>query len=121
ARDFQTALGLRAVGLNAAPMKSGSRPQGFASNDNGDVTWNVPSGYFTFPASVPGVNYHNWQAAVTPISSIAHKGEVAGAKVLAASLIDLLTSPELVAKAKEQFRADTRDTPYFSFLPADAK
>ena len=46
---------------------------------------------------------------------------MAGAKVLAASLLDLLTSPELVAKAKEQFRADTRDTPYFSFLPADAK
>ena len=85
------------------------------------LTWNVPSGNLNFPASVPGVNYHNWQAAVTPVSSIAHKGEVAGAKVLAASLLDLLTSPELIAKAKEQFCADTRDTPYFSFLPADAK
>jgi aminobenzoyl-glutamate utilization protein B len=30
-------------------------------------------------------------------------------------------SPALVAKAKEQFREDTRDTPYFSFLPAEAK
>ena len=102
-------------------MKFGARPQAFASNDSGDVTWNLPTGNLNFPASVPGVNYHNWQAAVTPTSSIAHKGEVAGAKVLAASLLDLLTSPALVAKAKEQFREDTRDTPYFSFLPADAK
>jgi aminobenzoyl-glutamate utilization protein B len=121
AKEFQSALGLKAVGLNASPVKFGARPQSFASNDSGDVTWNVPTGNLHFPASVPGVNYHNWQAAVTPTSSIAHKGEVAGAKVLAASLLDLLTSPALVAKAKEQFREDTRDTPYFSFLPADAK
>jgi aminobenzoyl-glutamate utilization protein B len=121
AKDFQSALGLKAVGLNASPVKFGARPQSFASNDSGDVTWNVPTGNLNFPASVPGVNYHNWQAAVTPASSIAHKGAVAGAKVLAASLLDLLTSPALVAKAKEQFREDTRDTPYFSFLPAEAK
>jgi aminobenzoyl-glutamate utilization protein B len=121
AKEFQSALGLKAVGLNASPVKFGARPQSFASNDSGDVTWNVPTGNLHFPASVPGVNYHNWQAAVTPTSSIAHKGEVAGAKVLAASVLDLLTSPALVAKAKEQFREDTRDTPYFSFLPADAK
>jgi aminobenzoyl-glutamate utilization protein B len=121
AKEFQSALGLKTVGLNASPVKFGARPQSFASNDSGDVTWNVPTGNLNFPASVPGVNYHNWQAAVTPTSSIAHKGEVAGAKVLAASLLDLLTSPELLAKAKEQFREDTRDTPYFSFLPPDAK
>src|SRR2546421_506953 len=121
AKDFQSALGLKTVGLNASPVKFGARPQSFASNDSGDVTWNVPTGNLNFPASVPGVNYHNWQAAVTPTSSIAHKGEIAGAKVLAASLLDLLTSPALVAKAKEQFQQDTRDTPYFSFLPADAK
>ncbi len=121
AREFQTALGLKAVGLNTAPVKFGARPQSFASNDSGDVTWNVPSGNLNFPASVPGVNYHNWQAAVTPIGTIAHKGEVAGAKALAASLVDLLTSPGLLAKAKEQFRQDIRDTQYFSLLPAEAK
>lgn len=121
ARDFQTALGLKAVGLNATPLRFGARPQSFASNDSGDVTWNVPTAPINFPASVPGVNYHNWQAAVTPASSIAHKGEVAGAKVLAATLIDLLSTPSLVSRAREQFQQDTKDTPYFSLLPADAK
>jgi aminobenzoyl-glutamate utilization protein B len=121
AREFQTALGLKALGLNTAPVKIGARPQSFASNDSGDVTWNVPSGNLNFPASVPGVNYHNWQAAVTPIGTIAHKGEVAGAKALAASLLDLLTSPGLLAKAKEQFQQDIRDTQYFSLLPVEAK
>jgi aminobenzoyl-glutamate utilization protein B len=121
AKAFQTALGLKPVGLAAAVTKLGDRPQSFASNDSGDVTWNVPTGALNFPASVPGVGYHNWQAAVTPASSIAHKGEVAGAKALAASVLDLLASPELLAKAKEQFRQDVRDTQYKSFLPPEAK
>jgi len=121
AREFQGALGQKVVGLNANPVKLGAYPQSFASNDSGDVTWNVPTASINFPASVPGVNYHNWQAAVTPVSSIAHKGEVAGAKVLAATLLDLLGTPALIARAKEQFQQDTKDTPYFSLLPADAK
>ena len=121
AREFQSALGLKPVGLAARPHALGQRPQSFGSNDSGDVTWNVPTGAVNFPASVPGVNYHNWQAAVTPTSSIAHKGEVAGAKVLAASVLDLLTSPGLVARAKQQFAEDTKSTPYFSLLPGDAK
>jgi aminobenzoyl-glutamate utilization protein B len=121
ARDFQAALGLKTVGLTTTPAKLGTRAQAFSSNDSGDVTWNVPTGVLRFPASVPGVNYHNWQAAVTPISSIAHQGEVAGAKVLAASVLELLTSPELLAKAKDQFRQDIKDTRYFSLLPSDAK
>src|SRR3954469_24161903 len=121
AREFQGALGQKVVGLNASPLKLGALPQIFASNDSGDVTWNVPTAPINFPASVPGVNYHNWQAAVTPVSSIAHKGEVAGAKVLAATLLDLLGTPALIARAKEQFQQDTKDTPSFSLLPADAK
>ena len=53
--------------------------------------------------------------------SIAHKGAVVGAKVMAASILDLLTSPELRAAAKNQFEEDTKDMKYFSLLPPDAK
>jgi aminobenzoyl-glutamate utilization protein B len=55
------------------------------------------------------------------VSTISHKGQVAGAKVLAASIIDLLTSPELLAKARAEFEVESKKTPYFSLLPADAK
>jgi aminobenzoyl-glutamate utilization protein B len=53
--------------------------------------------------------------------SIAHKGAVVGAKVMAASVVDLLTSPELLASAKKQFEQDTKETKYFSLLPEGAK
>jgi aminobenzoyl-glutamate utilization protein B len=44
-----------------------------------------------------------------------------GAKVMAASILDLLTSPELLAAAKKQFEQDTKEIKYFSLLPPGAK
>ncbi|MBI2822807.1 MAG: hypothetical protein HYX74_11350 [Acidobacteria bacterium] len=62
-----------------------------------------------------------WVAAVTPTSTIAHKGMVTGAKVLAASMLDLLPSPELLQRARQEFAEATRDSPYFTLLPAGAQ
>jgi aminobenzoyl-glutamate utilization protein B len=58
---------------------------------------------------------------VTPTSTIAHKGMVAGAKVLAGTILDLLTRPELVQAARAEFAQKTAEMKYFPVLPADAK
>ncbi len=44
-----------------------------------------------------------------------------GAKTLAASIIDLLTMPDVLQKARAEFETETKKTPYFSLVPADAK
>jgi aminobenzoyl-glutamate utilization protein B len=121
AKDFQKVAGRPVLGLRTTPVALGARPQATASNDSGDVSWVVPAGLLTFPSSVPGIAYHEWKAAVTPVSSISHKGQVTGAKVLAGSILDLMTSPELLQKARAEFEAETKRMPYFSLLPADAK
>jgi aminobenzoyl-glutamate utilization protein B len=121
ARRFQTAMGVRVVGLNSRQTPLGQRGQSASSNDNGDVTWVVPSASLSFPASVPGINYHNWQAAVTPTSTIAHKGMVSASKVLAGTILDFLTKPELVKQARTEFEKTTTEMKYFPVLPADAK
>ena len=121
AKKFQTALGLRPVGLNTKPTPLGERGQSTSSNDNGDVTWAVPSASLSFPSTVPGVAAHNWQAGVTPTSTIAHKGMVAGAKVLTGTILDFLTRPELIKEARAEFDKATEEMKYFAVLPADAK
>ncbi|MFL6800129.1 MAG: amidohydrolase [Xanthobacteraceae bacterium] len=121
ARDFQAAAGKPVIGLHTVPTPLGGRPQSAASNDSGDVSWVVPAGSLNYPASVPGIGYHEWKAAVTPVSSISHKGQLAGAKVLAASVIDLLATPDLVQKARAEFVVESKKTPYFTLLPADVK
>ena len=121
ARDFQKFAEKPQVGLQSEPVALGAKQQATSSNDNGDVSWVVPAGMLNFPASVPGIGFHEWKAAVTPVSSISHKGQVAGAKVLAASIIDLLSSPELLSKARAEFEVEAKKVPYFSLLPADAQ
>jgi aminobenzoyl-glutamate utilization protein B len=121
ARELQKSLNKKEEGLptKAAPL-SASR-QNSSSNDIGDITWVVPSATVRFPSAVPSVQAHHWTAGIAPTMSIAHKGAVVGAKVMAASVLDLLTSPELLAAAKKQFEEDTKDTKYFSLLPPGAK
>jgi aminobenzoyl-glutamate utilization protein B len=121
ARDFQKFAERPEIGLRTQTTPLGGRPQSYSSNDNGDVSWVVPAGILNFPASVPGIAYHEWKAAVTPVSSISHKGQVVGAKALAASIIDLMTSPELLQKARAEFDTESKKTPYFSLLPADVQ
>jgi aminobenzoyl-glutamate utilization protein B len=67
------------------------------------------------------VEFHHWAAGVVTATSIAHKGAVAGAKVLAGSMVDLLTKPELVEKAKETFKKEIAGATYKPLLPADQK
>ncbi|MCH6569892.1 MAG: amidohydrolase, partial [Acidobacteria bacterium] len=69
--------------------------------------------------NIPGIAAHHWAAGVAPATSIAHKGAVAGAKALAASLVDFLIDPQLLAKAKETFREEIAGVQFKSLLPAE--
>ena len=54
----------------------------------------------TWASGNPG---HSWQNVAMGKSSVAHKGVLYAAKVLAATAADLMTKPELLEKAKAEF------------------
>lgn len=120
ARDLQAAAGVDASGLRPAitPL-TGPSKMIMASNDCGDVSWKVPMARLWFPGNVPGITYHHWSAGAALATSIAHKGAVAGAKALAASVADCFTDPAIVDEAKRTFADEIGDTPYVPLLPAD--
>jgi len=90
---------------------------GGGSDDIGDVSWNVPTITLRYPSNIPGTPGHNWANGIAMATPIAHKGAVAGAKVQAMTLIDLLTQPKIVADAWDYFRnVQTKTTTYTSFL-----
>ena len=92
------------------------------SDDIGDVSWNVPTVSLRYPSNIPGLPGHNWSNAVTMATPIAHKGVTAGAKVVAMTLIDLLTKPELVEQSWKYFReVQTKDRKYQPLISADDK
>ena len=99
----------------------GIGPTGGGSDDIGDVSWNVPTVTLRYPSNIPGGPGHNWANAISMATPIAHKGVIAGAKVQAMTMLDILLHPELVQKAWDYFRnVQTKDAKYVSFLrPTD--
>ena len=73
------------------------------STDVGDVSWLTPTAQFTavtWPSGSPG---HSWQNVSCGRTGISHKGLLFAAKVLAATAADLMTKPELLQAAREEF------------------
>ncbi|HEU4797608.1 MAG TPA: peptidase dimerization domain-containing protein, partial [bacterium] len=91
------------------------------SDDIGDVSWTVPTVTLGFPSNIPGLPGHNWSNTIAMATPIAHKGALAGAKVQALTLLDLMLQPKVVADAWTYFRdVQTKETKYVSFLaPTD--
>jgi aminobenzoyl-glutamate utilization protein B len=80
------------------------------SDDIGDVSWNVPTVVLNYPANIPNLPGHNWSNAIAMATPIAHKGTTAGAKVLAMTMLDLLTTPALVQKSWDYFNNEQTKT-----------
>lgn len=79
----------------------GFRP---GSTDVGDVSWQTPTAQIevaAWPAGVPG---HSWQVVACGKSSMAHKAMLCAGKVIASAAIELLEQPELLEKAKSEFK-----------------
>ncbi len=76
---------------------------GGGSSDLGDVTWTVPTISVMYPSNIPNMIGHNATSAISMATPIAHKGAVADAKVLAMTVLDLMTTPEALIKAKDYF------------------
>jgi len=123
ARSLQKNLGKKETGypLEANKLKMPSGVQvGGGSSDVGEVTLVAPCATLRFPGGVPGMIGHHWSAVSAYYGSAAWKGLNTGARVMAASAIDLLTKPDKLNKIKEEFKAYSADHPYKSFLPEDS-
>jgi aminobenzoyl-glutamate utilization protein B len=125
AKALQKELGSRETGLSAEPGELGgpvdlSRSMGGGSDDIGDISWNVPTVTLRYPSNIPGLPGHNWSSGIAMATPIAHKGAVAGAKVQAMTLLDIVLTPKLVADAWDYFNnTQTKETKYKSFLGPD--
>jgi aminobenzoyl-glutamate utilization protein B len=125
AKALQKELGKKEEGLKnkieplSAPVED---PTGGASDDVGDISWNVPMVYMFYPANIPQLPGHSWANAVAMATPIAHRGSTAGAKVQALTALDFLLRPELVAQSWDYFHnVQTKDVHYESFLSSDDK
>ncbi|MBM3419949.1 MAG: amidohydrolase [Bacteroidetes bacterium] len=123
AKALQKELGARQSGYPTAvgQLRTPSGVEvGGGSSDVGDVTLIAPTATLNFPGGVPGAIGHHWSAVAGFYGTATWKGLNAGAKVMAAAAIDLLTKPEVLAEVRKEFEEYSKTHPYKSFLPENA-
>lgn len=91
------------------------------SSDIGDVSWNTPTVQFRTAGFVVGSPGHSWQNVAVMGMGIGHKSAIFGAKVMAATAVDLLTKPDLLEQIQAEFKEGTKGFQYRSPLPPDSK
>ncbi len=103
-------------GVNGPP----SRRSSGGSDDIGDISWTVPTITLRFPSNIRGLPGHHWSSAIAMATPIAHKGAVAGARVMARTAIEMFVKPELINDAWEYFEEEQGSShAYTPFISAD--
>lgn len=102
-------------------VKDRSGTVGKGSTDVGDVSWVVPTTGFTTVCMVPGTPGHSWQAVACGGTTIAKKGMLLAARVLAATAWDLYHSPETIATAKKEHERRLGEEKYQSLMQPNQK
>lgn len=103
------------------PVKEEDK-RGGGSDDIGDISWNVPTVTLRYPSNIPNLPGHNWLNAIAMATPIAHKGVVAGAKVQAMNLLDLLLNKTIVDSAWVYFKeVQTKEEQYKPLIRPEDK
>jgi aminobenzoyl-glutamate utilization protein B len=89
---------------------------GGGSTDVGDVSYAVPTVGLRSATWVPGTAAHSWQAVACGGTEIGTKGMMVSAKTMALTAIDLFLHPELIEKAKAEFKQQVGDYQYKALL-----
>ncbi|TKD57483.1 amidohydrolase [Flavobacterium sp. ASW18X] len=90
------------IALSIQPYKTEARAYG--STDVGDVSFVVPTVGFSTATWVPGTAAHSWQAVAAGGTSIGIKGMMIAAKTISLTALELFNSPEIITKAKNEFK-----------------
>lgn len=98
------------------------KPESGGSDDIGDISWVVPTITLRYPANIPNLPGHNWVNAMAMATPIAHKGVVAGSKVIGMTTLDLLLDPKLLKASQDYFTNEqNKKQKYLPVLTADDK
>lgn len=127
AKGIQKELQVKEEGMNVELSKLGvpnANPSlmGGGSDDIADIAWNVPTVVLRYPSNIPGLPGHHWANAIAMATPIAHKGVIAGAKVEALTLLDMLVDPQIIKNAWTYFNeVQTKEVKYTPLVSENDK
>ena len=118
----EVGLATKLTPLRGRELIPDEEKRGGASDDIGDISWNVPTVTLRYPANMAAGPGHSWANAISMATPIAHKGIQVGAKVVALTVVDFLMKPELVTQAWDYFRnVQTKNVKYVPLIRPEDK
>jgi aminobenzoyl-glutamate utilization protein B len=123
ARELQEFMELESAGIDIelASLSDEVEPPDGGSTDVAEVSWITPTGSFYVVSAGVGLPWHSWATSASHGIPGAAKSAQVAARVLALTGVDLLTDPDLLERAKVDFREHTGGKPYVSPIPVDQK
>jgi len=95
-------------------------PEG-GSTDVAEVSWITPTVHLSTTCAPYGIPWHSWAVVASSKHPIGYKGMFLAAKVLAATALDFLRSPDLLEEMRKEFDENRNGYTYESGIPPDQK
>ena len=121
AKAIQKEVGIPEKGLSREVLPLAKGRGVSASSDIGEVSAAYPLVELGVQTAPTGAPWHHWDVASCSAAPMGVKGMLVAAKVLGASMVDLLKDPAAVAAAKAEFVKATAGKPYVTPLAPDAR
>ena len=113
-KKMQDTMGLNPVGLDTSIKEFG--PSETIICDTSEFSWNAP--YATFWITMaPAGGWHNWMVTACSRGTIAKKVMEVASKIMTGSAIDVLTSPEILKAAQEEWKERLDGREYKCLVP----
>jgi len=108
-----------AVFEGVAPFDPNAQAVLPGSTDVADVSWITPTAQIWMACFAFGTPMHSWQLVSQGKTGLAHAGMVRAARVLAATAIELIEQPQLIAQARAELLERRKGQPYVCPIPAE--
>lgn len=93
----------------------------FGSTDVGDVSWKVPTAQVYTTCWAFGTPAHTWQVVSIGNTTIAHKGMLYAAEIMANTAIAAIENPEIIEQAKQELMERLNGESYQSLIPDEKR
>ena len=107
------------VGKDATENRFASLAPPRRQRTGGVAIWDISTSGASQVGCTVGTPGHSWQLTAQGKTPAAHKGMVHVAKIMAATGVQALCDPALIARAKADLAVRTKDHPYVCPIPAD--
>ena len=118
-RQMQKNGGAPETGLDETIMPFGGGHTALC--DTSEYSWFAPYATTWITLAPAGIGWHNWIVASCAGSSIAEKTMDVGAKIIAATAMDVIMNPDIVKAAQQELRDRLADREFKQLLPDDVK